>query len=269
MNDETATAEAWAADGDNLTRDGEIVGSLSTPELAAWVAEACEVFAEMEAAQAVWAASDEAPNCAMVDIGGEQLRVQGGAAMPEPLREAMSDVVSTVRRNMAEAKDAERAEIERLTSELEAAEDLTSRLRKDHRAELAEAEKQIRAADVTIAELRERDHRMTEMAAGYVNAVAEDLRAQEGWARQLYSAWWSARIGRAMARDQLTGLRLGYDGLRDIAQNLADERDQLKAANGRARTLATNATRTECGAGWTLNPNEVRAALDEPALKEA
>ncbi len=53
--------------------------------------------------------------------------------------------------------------------------------------------------------------------------------------------------------------------------SLIRERDQFKAANDRAKTLATNATRTECGAGWDLNPAEVIAALgrsDLPAIRD-
>lgn len=113
MTDETTPAETWAADGDNLTRDGEIVGSLFTPELAEWVAEACETLAEMEAAQAVWEASGEAPHCAMVDIDGEQMRVQGGADWTEQDRREMGQILSAAKRRMAETKAAERAEIAR------------------------------------------------------------------------------------------------------------------------------------------------------------
>ncbi len=107
MSDETADVEAWTAAGANLVHADRIVGSLSTPELAEWVAGACETLAEMEAAQAVWAASDEAPNCAMVSIGGEEMRVQRGADMPEPLREAMIEVVGAAKRRYAAEKPAE------------------------------------------------------------------------------------------------------------------------------------------------------------------
>ncbi len=53
----------------------------------------------------------------------------------------------------------------------------------------------------------------------------------------------------------------------DHASEVIAERDQLKAANDRAKALANNATRTGCGAGWDLNPAEVLAVLDLPAVR--
>ncbi len=48
----------------------------------------------------------------------------------------------------------------------------------------------------------------------------------------------------------------------DHASEVIAERDQLRAANDRAKALATNAARTGCGAGWDLNPAEVLAEHD-------
>jgi len=113
VSNEAMPAETWTAVGASLVREDRIVGSLSTPELAEWVAEACETLAEMDKAQADWEASGEALNCAVVNVGGEQMRVQGGAEMSEPLRNAMAEVWRSARRALAEAKAAERAEIAR------------------------------------------------------------------------------------------------------------------------------------------------------------
>jgi hypothetical protein len=66
-------------------------------------------------------------------------------------------VVATVQPEL----DQRDAEIKRLREELEAAGDLAGRQREDHRAEIAEAEAQIRAADAAIAR---------------VKALAEDMR---------------------------------------------------------------------------------------------
>jgi len=54
------------------------------------------------------------------------------------------------------------------------------------------------------------------------------------------------------------------DGACGAFATAADQHAEAEAAIDRARALATNATRTECGAGWTLNPAEVLAALDRP-----
>ncbi len=110
-------AEAWAADGSTLIHNGRATGFFPSDEIAEWVAEACNTLAEIDQAQAEWEASGEAPNCAVVNIGGEQTRVQGGAEMPEQLRDAMADVVGAARRAMAEAKAAEREEIQRQVRE--------------------------------------------------------------------------------------------------------------------------------------------------------
>lgn len=70
-------------------------------------------------------------------------------------------------------------------------------------------------------------NRMTEHAADYVNTMAQDLHAQENWARQLYTAWWSARIGRAQARQEIKRL---YGKLADAnyaAAMALTDRDQV------------------------------------------
>ncbi len=87
-----------------------------------------------------------------------------------------------------ELADALQPELDRRDAEIEQLQDLTSRLRADYRAEIAEAETQIRTAEA------ERDQALT--------------------------AWWSARIGRATFRER--AIRLGL--LRDEA---GAERDRL------------------------------------------
>ncbi len=119
--------DPWTADGQTLYRDGIAVGTLDTAGLASWVAEACETLAEMDQAQAEWEASGESPRCAVVNIGGEEIRIQGGADMPEPLHNAVSEVIGAARRAMAEAKAAERAEIEREVRAMVSAEILAER----------------------------------------------------------------------------------------------------------------------------------------------
>ena len=55
--------------------------------------------------------------------------------------------------------------------------------------------------------------------------------------------------------------------LQDYRAEIAEAEVQIRTADAaiaRVRALATNATRTECGAGWDLNPSEVLTALDQP-----
>ena len=113
MSDESTSVETWTTDAETLYRDGVAVGTLISADFAEWVAEACETLAEMDKAQAEWEASGEVPNCAVINIGGEDMRLQGGADMPEHLRDAMAEVVQATKQRMAEAKAAERAEIAR------------------------------------------------------------------------------------------------------------------------------------------------------------
>jgi hypothetical protein len=96
-----AAFESWTTDTETLYRDGVAVGTLDSADLAEWVADACNTLAEMEAAQAEWEASGEAAHCAMADIGGEQMRIQRGAEMPEQLRDVMGEVVNAARRAIA------------------------------------------------------------------------------------------------------------------------------------------------------------------------
>jgi hypothetical protein len=113
-------------------------------------------------------------------------------AKERELRERMAVLEARVESTEKRAYEAERdryrwrARAEQAETTLEAAEDLADRQCQDHRAELAEAEEQIRAADASIT---------------------------------------------------------------------------------KARALAANATRTGCGAGWDLDPSDVLAALDQPAVE--
>lgn len=103
--------ELWTANGSTLIRGGCPAAVFAEREIAEWVAEACNTLAELEAAQADWEASGEAPSCAVINVGGEQMRMQGGAEMPQPIRDSVADVIGAARRAIAEEKAAERAEI--------------------------------------------------------------------------------------------------------------------------------------------------------------
>ncbi len=114
MSEPTGT---WAANGSTLICNGRATGYFASDEIAEWVADACNTLAEMDQAQAEWEASGEAAHCAMVDIGGERMRMQGGATWTEQDRREMSQLVSAAKQRMAEAQAAERAEIERQVRE--------------------------------------------------------------------------------------------------------------------------------------------------------
>lgn len=110
MSPEPTPTEAWSAVGATLIRSGRTAGHFASREVAEWVAEACNTLAEMDQAQAEWEASDEAPHCAMVDIGDEEMRVQGGADWTEQDRREMGQLVSVVKQRMADANPAKRIE---------------------------------------------------------------------------------------------------------------------------------------------------------------
>jgi hypothetical protein len=112
-----ADAERWFADAETLYRDGIAVGTLDGAGLATWVADACNTLAEMDEAQAEWEASGEAAHCSMVDIDGEQMRIQGAANWTDQDRREMGQIVSAAKQVMAEQKAAERTEIERQVRE--------------------------------------------------------------------------------------------------------------------------------------------------------
>jgi len=134
----------------------------------------------------------------------------------------------------------------------------------------------------------EADERMTELAADHVSEYAQRAADAEEWAGQLYTAWWSARIGRARAREshrraravaQIRGSEVA--DLKRRRTELIIEVDQLKQAL--AEVLATFDTAKSSATGEVIghlapaapiHPDDFarwRAALDRsdlPAVRE-
>jgi chromosome segregation ATPase len=76
-----------------------------------------------------------------------------------------------------------------------------------------------------------------------------------------------ARIAELEARvERFKKQRAGWSGISDLraeANEYEAERDRLRATAEQVRALADGARRTGCGAGWNLDPADVRAALDQ------
>lgn len=70
-------------------------------------------------------------------------------------------------------------------------------------AEVADKDAEIERLKAALIHRAEADERMTELAADHVNEYAQLYAEADAWAQQLYTAWWSARIGRAKAREEL------------------------------------------------------------------
>jgi hypothetical protein len=111
------------------------------------------------------------------------------------------------------------------------------------RAERAEAE---------LARRAEADERMNELMADHVSEYAQRAADAEEWAGRLYTAWWSARIGRARAREGHRRARavaqIRGSEVRDLKRRhteLTIETDQLKATVARVKALAED-MRTWC-----------------------